>query len=138
MSNFSPIAPGSLYLPDGRLDLTVQLGRNVATATDVLQVIRPELRLTRAYYRGVLDAARDGWLETNPDLELTDSADRYVSDNLFDFIWASAVTSVGQWATDVEVVFDKARLREFIREALVNAMVDKGGREMLPEGALDY
>lgn len=120
------------------LEMNITLGRNVATTQQVLEVIRPQLRIMRACYQGVIAACLSGWIECNPDLELTDGGDVHADDVVFNAIWEDAIRSVGQWAKDVDLVFDGAKLREFIRRALIDAMVTVGGEDPLPEGALDY
>jgi hypothetical protein len=120
------------------VDLTTNLGRDVATAQQVLEVIRPELRIMRAHYQGEIAAMRAGWLEASPDLELTDGGDEHASGVVFAALQESAIESVGQWARDMDLVFDKAKVAEFIRCALIDAMVTVGGCEQLPPGALDY
>lgn len=120
------------------VDLTTPLGRDVATAQQVLEVIRPELRIMRAHYQGVIAACRAGWIEANPDLELTDGGDDHADNAVFEALRASALSSVGDWSRDMGLVFDKEKVTEFIRQALIDAMVTVGGEDPLPEGALEY
>lgn len=115
------------------LDLNTPLGREVPTAQQVLEVIRPQLRMAGALQVGVNTGIRDGWLESTPDLELADSGDDHVQTALFIALVENALSSVGQWAADVTLVFDKARTREFIRQALVEASA-----HTLPPGSLAY
>lgn len=120
------------------LNMNVTLGREVATTTEILQVIRPELRLMRYTYRGMIDAMREGWLDANPDLEHNDGADEAAFGSLFDHLQERARTSVRQWAKDVEKVFDGATANEFIRQCLISAMSLRDGEDPLPKDALDY
>lgn len=120
------------------LDMNISLGRSVATTHQILQVIRPQLRLMRAIYRGVIEACRDGWLDANEDLELNDGGDQHVDEIVFEAIRTDALSSVRDWARDVGLVFDGNATQEFIRQALISAMVTRGGIDDLPAGALDY
>lgn len=120
------------------LDMEISLGRSVATTQQILEVIRPQLRIARALYRGIMDGCRDGWLDASPDLELTDGADEAVFDDLFGALRSGALSSVRDWARDVGLVFDGNATQEFIRRALVAAMMEKGQPDGLPAGALDY
>lgn len=124
---------------NGRIDLaTTYLGREVATPEQVLQVIRPQMRMARCLYRGILDAALEGWLDANEDLELNDGGDNAAWDKAHMGLIEDAELNVRQWANDMAVVFDKDRLREFVRIALSDAMTAKGGEETLPGIGLDY
>lgn len=120
------------------VDMTQDLGRKVITTTELLSLIRGELRIMRAHYRGVLDATRTGLLEADADLELTDGSDKHADDAVFDALINSAMGNVTDWCSDEGRVFDKGKVREFIRSALVDAMVTYGGEEQLPEDALAY
>lgn len=125
-------------LPNGRLNPDFSLGRKVAPTSDVLEVIRPQLRMMRVLHRGQLDAMREGWLSGTPDLELEDPGDTACDEGLFYCLLDGAIENVKGWSRDLGYVFDANRLREFCRQALFNAMTDKNGIEMLPEGALEY
>lgn len=120
------------------VDLTTELGRPVATAQQVFEVIRPELRIMRACYQGEIAAMRAGWLAASPDLELTDGGDEHASGVVFAALQQSAVESVGDWARDMQLVYDKTKVSEFIRRALIDAMCLEGGEDPLPAGSLDY
>jgi hypothetical protein len=120
------------------VDMTQDLGRKVITPAEVLSLIRGDLRIMRAHYQGVIAAARAGWLDTNPDLELTDGNDVQADDAVFTALLETAYGNVVDWSADERVVFDKDKVREFIRRALIDAMVTERGEEALPEGALDY
>lgn len=120
------------------VDLTTPLGRTVITPAECLSLIRGELRIMRACYRGVIAAVRADWLESDPDLELTDGSDSHAWDAVFDAMRESAMGNVVDWSGDEGRVFDKAKVAEFIRRALIDAMVTDGGEEQLPEGALGY
>jgi predicted DNA-binding protein (UPF0278 family) len=120
------------------VDLTTPLGREVATPQQVLEVIRPEIRIMRAHYQGVIAACRAGLIESSPDLELTDGGDEHADAAVFEALRESAGQSVKDWSRDMGLVFDNEKAREFIRQALIDAMVTEGGYDPLPEGALDY
>lgn len=118
--------------------MTQSLGREVPTTQQVLEVIRPELRIMRATYRGVIDAIRREELQADPDLELTDGGDQHAYDVVFSALLDDAVDSVGQWSRDLGLVYDSTKVREFCRRCMCDAMVTIGGEEQLPEGALEY
>jgi predicted DNA-binding protein (UPF0278 family) len=123
------------------VDLTASLGREVATPQQVLEVIRPELRIMRAFYRGVIAAMRAGWLASTPDLELADGGDDNAETVVFQALHESAQESVKQWAHDMGLVYDKVKVGEFVRQGLMDAMYGDDHDlidDPLPEGALDY
>ena len=120
------------------VDMTQSLGRDVTTTEEVLSLIRGDLRIARALYRGIIAEVRAGRMEADPDLELTDGNDSHAFDRAFEALRASAYSNVTDWAGDEGKVFDKAKVQEFIRLALIAAMGLEGGDDRLPAGALDY
>lgn len=121
------------------LDLNHDLGRPVATAQQVIEVIRPELRMIRAFHRGKMDGIRTGWLQADPDLNLSDGGDDHAETVVFTALLDSGLDSVGSWSRDEGLVYDSAKVREFIRVALIAAMTEGDDHDaLLPAGTLDY
>ncbi len=115
------------------LDLNTQLGRDVPTAKQVFEVLRPQMRIARALQRGIETAMREGWLAQDPDMNLTDAGDDGVERALFRALVADGIESVGGWAKDLDLVYDGTKLREFVRQAIITA-----GAGLTPEGGFDY
>lgn len=121
------------------VNMNQQLGREVVTTAEVLSLIRGELRIMRASYRGVVDAIRAGWIDASPDLELTDGNDKHADEAVFEALRESAMGNVIDWCGDEGRVFDKGKVTEFIRQALIAACyLGDDHPELLPLGSLDY
>ena len=106
---------------DGRFNPNQTLGNPVIQSADVLQVIRPQLRFAKLLHDALLDAARQGRIAANPDLELVDGGDIDVHDALFYQLRENALDNVKDWAGDMGLVYSKPKLEEFIRQALIAA-----------------
>jgi hypothetical protein len=81
---------------------------------------------------------RAGWLEASPDLEPTNGGDAHALTAVFAALKASALSAVKEWASDVDLVFDGAKVQQLIHEALQSAEAEAAPD--LPGGwdALDY
>ncbi len=128
----------SMINANGTLDLTTELGKTVITATEAMEVIRPQLRMMRIIYQGTLNAARKGWLAVTEDLEMTDPGDIACDAEIFECLQGQAMENVQSFCSDMGKVYARDQMAEFIRTALGCAMVDEHGCEMLPHGALCY
>jgi hypothetical protein len=115
------------------VDLTINLGRNVATATQVFSVIRAELRVAIVIGLAMTAAKMSGQFDVDPDFNLQDGGDLRADIAVFNALVASALQNVVEWARDMELVFDKEKVTEFIRGALADAMSG-----MIDWGEVDY
>lgn len=121
------------------VNMNQQLGREVITTAECLSLIRAELRIMRSHYRGILLGVRTGQLEADPDLELTDGGDKHAEDAVFEALRESALGNVIDWCGDEGRVFDKTKVVEFIRQALIGACYEGDDcPPLLPEGSFDY
>jgi hypothetical protein len=120
------------------IDINFNLGRNVPTAQQVIEVIRPELRMIRAFHMGVIDRMRAEQIQCDPDLNMTDGGDKVAAGAVFAALRESAVGSVQQWARDIGLAYDKGRVEEFVHSCLIAA--ESEVCERLPSGlkALEY
>lgn len=121
------------------VEMSQSLGRDVITTEEVLSLIRGELRLVRAYYRGMLLGMRTGQIEHDPDLNLTDGNDQHASGAVFQALRESAMENVADWCRDMERVYDREKVQEFIRRALIDAEYEGDDHpDTLPAGCFDY
>ena len=121
------------------VDMTTNLGREVITTTELLQLIRPELRIIRAHYRGLVLGMRTGQIDHDEDLNATDGGDSHAIGAVFTALRESAMGNVVDWCRDMDRVFDKAKVAEFIRQALIAAEYEGDALPaMLPADAVDY
>lgn len=114
------------------LNMSTPLGREVPTPCQVLEVIRPELRLVQVTYAAMHEAMALDLLAHDADYNLTDGGDQGVSLVIFEAIVTAAKDDVRSWARDMHLVFDQVKLDEFIRQALVHAQVTR--RELFSPG----
>lgn len=102
------------------VDPTFNLGRSVPTAREVLEVIRPQLRLGAVIGPVVVSTfSSSQFVAPGQDEESSLGGDDYAAlDVLLLALRDDAVRNVKQWASDVDKVFDGAALVIFISEAL--------------------
>lgn len=121
------------------VNMNQSLGRDVVTTAEVLSLIRGDLRIMRACYRGLLLGMRTGQIEHDPDLNLTDGNDQQADGAVFSALRETAYGNIVDWAADEGKVFDKAKVQEFIRQALIAAQYEGDDRpDILPPGTFDY
>lgn len=121
------------------VDMTTDLGRKVITPEELLSLIRAELRLARAHYRGIMLGMRTGQIDHDEDLNLRDGGDLHADGMVFEALRESAMGNVIDWCRDEERVFDKAKVTEFIRLALIDAQFEGDDQPAsLPPGCFDY
>ncbi|MFL6864046.1 MAG: hypothetical protein ACJ8DZ_13715 [Allosphingosinicella sp.] len=106
------------------VDPTTNLGREVPTPREVLEVIRPQLRFA-ALIGPAIDVGiqhEQGPLHNEPDpirpQMILSGEDQWVSDSVFDALRENAAVSVKTWARDCGKVFDQAKMTAFIGAAL--------------------
>lgn len=106
------------------VDSTLNLGRNVATPSEVLEVCRAQLKvaaLVGPMLQSVLSnvpAPPEPGKEDEPPVLVMDGPDLAAYDAVFTGLLGDAVENVGEWARDVAKVYDKEKLRAFLRDAL--------------------
>lgn len=115
------------------VDSTFNLGRSVPTAREVLEVIRPNLRLAAVigpivYSTFVHNSGPDGCL---------DGGDQAAADAVFDGLREDALRNVKDWAGDVVKVYDGAKLTEFVGMALNEVFNGRPSDAVLDVLALD-
>lgn len=103
------------------LDMTTPMGRDVPTAQQVLEVVRGSLRLALVFGEAVRESIRNGQLQGTPDLELEDGNDDGAETAVFNALVADGLKNVKEWAHDMGMVFDQARVTTFIANAVREA-----------------
>ena len=121
------------------LDLSAPLGRAVPTTAQVLETIRPELRVSKATHTGLMAAMRAGWFDADPDMNPGNGDDEDALGEVFTALKSAAMKRVKSMCRHVNLVFDEGAMLEFIHQALL-AAESEDGAPRLPGGmnALDY
>lgn len=121
------------------VDMNQSLGRDVITTAEVLSLIRGELRLVRAHYRGIMLAIRAGQIEADEDMNLTDGNDCHADKWVFRALNETAMENVADWCRDTGKVYDRDKVQAFIRRALIDAHYEGDDQpDSLPAGCFDY
>jgi hypothetical protein len=106
------------------VDSTFNLGRSVPTAREVLEVIRPDLRLAALIgpmLQSVLarvPAPADPAQPDAPIVYVMEGGDHEAFDAVFDALREDALRNVKDWAGDLGKVYDGDKLRGFVAAAL--------------------
>jgi hypothetical protein len=103
------------------VETAIDLGRPVAQPQQVLEVIRGDMRIALAFREGVTAAMRAGHLEHDPDLNLSDGTDDHAEDSVFTALCHDAISNVKEWASDEGYVYDRAKLEQFVKDAMREA-----------------
>lgn len=121
------------------LDISTPLGRAVPTPVEILAVIKPELRVSKAIYTGVMKAMRDGWLDGDEDMKLGDGDDEAALNEVFGALKDAAMKRVKSYTRAAGLVFDEAAMQNFVHMALLAAESEDGAPNLPGEmNALDY
>lgn len=121
------------------VNMNQSLGRDVITTEELLSLIRAELRLARAHYRGIMLGMRTGQIDHDEDMNLRDGGDVHADGLVFQALRDSAMGNVVDWCGDEGKVFDKHKVGEFIRHALIDAQFEGDDQpDSLPPGCFDY
>ncbi len=126
------------------LDMSVPLGRPVATPSQVLGVIRPYLRIMRAAFRGCVDAGTKGELsyDHRHPSERGNGNYGFLREDGVAFVMlatsmhADAMRKVKAWAANANLVFDGPTMEAFVMSAIEAAMRLDREPDQLPETAL--
>jgi hypothetical protein len=121
------------------VDLNLALGREIPTAREVLEVIRPQLRLAAVIFPVVhFTFETHAFVGEGRDEEPSlGSDDQCASDSVFDALRESALASVADWARDLGKVYDKGKLTTFVGFALNEAANGTPSDALLDVLALD-
>jgi len=105
------------------IDLEFKLGRNVPTGLQVIDVIRPHLRVYQVFYAGLHQAMLRKELAHDEEYFLKHKEDDEVALAIKNAVVDLAFNSVREWAKNQSLVFDPARVIIFIEQALTSAEV---------------
>lgn len=124
------------------VNMTASLGRPVISPNQLIDIIRPQLRMMRACFRGCVEASRSGLIayeHVAPDDRV--SATGFQGDDaktfrkVHQFLREDAQATVKQWAGEHGVVFDGEKVKAFIFEAMDEALRLEGEMDDLPFNA---
>lgn len=116
------------------VNLATNLGRDVPTPREILEVIRPQLR-----FAAIIGPAVESVFTVNrddgPDWMIPE--DESARDVVFDALRDDAAGSVKMWARDCDKVFDQAKMTALIAEALNECLNGDPSNAVIDVLALD-